>query len=119
MLNPGRTWSSVARAVHQEAPAPFRASAAKAVERAKIAASHMAIRAGVSISSAQAPMTASPRAATQALATSSNDGAAMVVQARELLATIAGPLSYYGKLASEELGQPLVAPAKPVPVPRP
>jgi len=51
--------------------------------------------------------------ALQALATSSNDGAAMAAQSRELLASIAGPLSYYGKLASEELGVPLVAPPKP------
>jgi len=45
----------------------------------------------------------------------SPDGAAMTAQSRELLASIAGPLTYYGKLASEELGQPLVAPARPAP----
>ncbi|ABM96248.1 lytic transglycosylase domain-containing protein [Methylibium petroleiphilum] len=54
--------------------------------------------------------------ALQALAGSSQDGVALGAQARELLASIASPLHFYGKLAMEDLGQPLVLPAAPAPL---
>ena len=57
--------------------------------------------------------------ALQALATDSQDGAAMVAEARELLSAVAGPLphrdGFYGKLALEELKQPLRLPPRPQP----
>lgn len=37
-------------------------------------------------------------------------------QARELLASIASPLHFYGKLAAEELGRPLMLPPPPAPL---
>ena len=37
-------------------------------------------------------------------------------QARELLASIASPLHFYGKLAAEELGRPLMLPPAPAPL---
>lgn len=52
----------------------------------------------------------------QALAASSQDGDGMQALARELLGGIAGPLSFYGKLAAEELGEPVVLPGKPAPL---
>ena len=51
--------------------------------------------------------------ALQALSTDSQDGAALVAQSRELLRGIGSPLHFYGKLALEDLGQPLVLPARP------
>jgi soluble lytic murein transglycosylase len=53
--------------------------------------------------------------ALQALAASSQDGAAMAAEARELLAAVASPLHFYGKLAAEELGRPLAFPPRPLP----
>ncbi|WP_428420333.1 transglycosylase SLT domain-containing protein [Methylibium sp.] len=50
-----------------------------------------------------------------ALAGSSQEGGTLSAQAHELLASIANPLHFYGKLATEELGQPLVLPARPAP----
>jgi len=50
-----------------------------------------------------------------ALATSSEDGDGMRALGRELLEGIAGQVHFYGKLAAEELGQPIAAPAKPAP----
>ena len=52
----------------------------------------------------------------QALATSSQDGAALKSSSRELLQSIAGQLSFYGELAAEELGQPQAAPPRPLPL---
>jgi len=54
--------------------------------------------------------------ALQALATSSQDAEAMRELARELLAGIAGRMHFYGKLAAEDLGQPVTLPAKPAPL---
>ncbi|RZU02176.1 lytic transglycosylase domain-containing protein [Rivibacter subsaxonicus] len=54
--------------------------------------------------------------ALQALSADSQDSAALVAQSRELLKSIASPLHFYGKLALEDLGQPLTLPARP-PVP--
>ena len=51
--------------------------------------------------------------ALRALAEDSQDGAALIAESRELLASIANPLHFYGKLASEDLGQPLVLPPAP------
>jgi soluble lytic murein transglycosylase len=51
--------------------------------------------------------------ALQALAAGSQEGAALTAESRELLASIASPLHFYGKLAMEELGRPLVLPAAP------
>jgi soluble lytic murein transglycosylase len=52
----------------------------------------------------------------QALAKESQDGEAMRASSRELLASIAGQLNFYGELAAEDLGQPLSLPAKPLPL---
>lgn len=54
--------------------------------------------------------------ALKALAEASEDAAGLREQARELLASIASPLHYYGKLATEDLGRPLVLPARPTPL---
>jgi soluble lytic murein transglycosylase len=54
--------------------------------------------------------------ALQALAPDSQDGEGMTAQAKALLASIAGPLHFYGKLAAEDLGQPLQLPPKPAPL---
>ncbi|HSV70182.1 MAG TPA: transglycosylase SLT domain-containing protein [Methylibium sp.] len=54
--------------------------------------------------------------ALQALAADSQDGAGMVAQAKALLASIASPLHFYGKLAAEDLGQPLPLPPRPAPL---
>ncbi len=54
--------------------------------------------------------------ALQALAPDSQDGEGMAAQARALLASIASPLHFYGKLAAEDLGQPLRLPPKPAPL---
>jgi soluble lytic murein transglycosylase len=51
-----------------------------------------------------------------AVAKNSEDGEALRATSRELLAGIAGQLSFYGQLAAEDLGQPLVLPPKPVPL---
>ncbi len=50
-----------------------------------------------------------------ALAASSQDSDALRAESRELMASIASPLHFYGKLATEELGQPLLLPAPPAP----
>ena len=52
----------------------------------------------------------------QAVAKGSEDGNALRASSRELLATIAGQLSFYGELAAEDLGQPFTLPAKPAPL---
>ena len=54
--------------------------------------------------------------ALQALAKDSQDGDALGALAVELLTGIAGPLHFYGQLASEELGLPFVLPARPEPL---
>ncbi len=51
--------------------------------------------------------------ALQALAPDSQDGAALKDEADTLLASIAGPLHFYGRLAAEQLGQPLALPPPP------
>jgi soluble lytic murein transglycosylase len=48
-----------------------------------------------------------------ALAPEGAEGDAARTAARERLASIAGPLSFYGALAAEDLGQPLALPPKP------
>jgi soluble lytic murein transglycosylase len=48
-----------------------------------------------------------------ALAVDSQDGDAMRGLARELLASIAGQVHFYGKLATEELGDPITLPGQP------
>ena len=53
--------------------------------------------------------------ALRALAVTSSEGAAQRAQALGLLRSLAGPLSFYGKLAAEELGQPMALPAPPPP----
>ncbi|MDQ2735558.1 MAG: lytic transglycosylase domain-containing protein [Pseudomonadota bacterium] len=52
----------------------------------------------------------------QVLAKESQDGEALRASSRELLASIAGQLNFYGELAAEDLGQPLSLPAKPLPL---
>ena len=52
----------------------------------------------------------------QALAKESEDGEALRASGRELLASIAGKLNFYGELAADDLGQPLSLPPKPVPL---
>ncbi|HUG25007.1 lytic transglycosylase domain-containing protein [Piscinibacter sp.] len=52
----------------------------------------------------------------QALADDSQDADGMRAQARELLASIAGPLDFYGALAAESLGRPLTLPPRPQPL---
>jgi soluble lytic murein transglycosylase len=54
--------------------------------------------------------------ALQAVAEDSEDGEALRSSSRELLAGIAGQMNFYGELAAEELGQPLVLPPKPTPL---
>jgi soluble lytic murein transglycosylase len=54
--------------------------------------------------------------ALKALARDSQDGEALREQARTLLEGIASPLHFYGKLAAEELGQPLAFPPRPAPL---
>ncbi len=54
--------------------------------------------------------------ALQVVARDSQDGEALLATSRELQASIAGQLSYYGALAAEELGQPLALPARPTPI---
>ncbi|HEU4457878.1 MAG TPA: transglycosylase SLT domain-containing protein [Methylibium sp.] len=53
--------------------------------------------------------------ALKALAVDSQDGAALTQQSRDLLGSIAGPLSYYGKLAAEDLGIAVAVPPRPTP----
>ncbi len=50
-----------------------------------------------------------------ALASSSQDGDALLATGRELLAGIAGQLNFYGQLAAEDLGQPQALPPRPAP----
>ena len=51
-----------------------------------------------------------------ALASSSQDGDALRATGHELLARIAGQLSFYGQLAAEDLGQPQALPPRPAPL---
>ena len=51
-----------------------------------------------------------------ALAPDSQDGVALRAQARTLLAGIAGQMSFYGALAADALGQPIVFPPRPQPL---
>ena len=50
------------------------------------------------------------------LAPDSQDGAGLAEQAHALLASIASPLHFYGKLAAEDLGEPLRLPPAPAPL---
>ena len=49
----------------------------------------------------------------QALAKDSQDGEGLLASSRELLASIADQLSFYGALAAEDLGQPQALPPRP------
>lgn len=51
--------------------------------------------------------------ALQALAADSQDAAAMKEESRALMRQVASPLHFYGKLALESLGEPIVPPARP------
>ncbi len=51
-----------------------------------------------------------------ALVKNSQEGEAMRSLSRELLASIAGQLGFYGQLAAEDLGQPRAWPARPAPL---
>ncbi len=50
----------------------------------------------------------------QAMARDSQDGPGLGEQSRALMGSIAGQLNFYGQLAAEHLGQPLVMPPKPL-----
>jgi soluble lytic murein transglycosylase len=52
----------------------------------------------------------------QAVAKDSEDGEAMRAASRELLASIAGQMNFYGELAAEDLGQPFALAPSPVPL---
>jgi len=52
----------------------------------------------------------------QALARDSQEGETLVATSRELLASIASQLGYYGELAADELGQAPTLPARPAPL---
>ena len=54
--------------------------------------------------------------ALNALAGDAADGEALRTQSREMLASIAGGLNFYGALAAEQLGQPLTLPPRPLPL---
>ncbi|MCW7539310.1 lytic transglycosylase domain-containing protein [Aquabacterium sp. A7-Y] len=54
--------------------------------------------------------------ALQALARDSQDGEKLRSEASELLASIAGQHHFYGALATEDLGRPLMLPARPAPL---
>jgi soluble lytic murein transglycosylase len=54
--------------------------------------------------------------ALRALAASSSEGAAQRAHALELLRSLAGQMSFYGKLAAEDLGQPIALPPPPPPL---
>jgi soluble lytic murein transglycosylase len=54
--------------------------------------------------------------ALKAMAKDSSDPAGMRAQADEMMGSIALQLSFYGALASEELGRPITVPTKPLPV---
>ncbi|WP_374685063.1 lytic transglycosylase domain-containing protein [Rhizobacter sp. J219] len=54
--------------------------------------------------------------ALQAIAKDSSNPQAMNEQSQEMLATIAGQLSFYGALAAEELGRPITLPEPPAPL---
>jgi len=51
----------------------------------------------------------------QAVSRDSQEGEALVATSRELLASIAGQLGYYGALAADDLGQTQTLPARPTP----
>jgi soluble lytic murein transglycosylase len=52
----------------------------------------------------------------QALARDSQDGESLLATSRELLASISSPLSYYGALAADDLGQVHALPPRPAPL---
>ena len=52
----------------------------------------------------------------QALARDSQEGESLLATSRDLLGSIASPLSYYGALAAEELGQTPALPPRPAPL---
>jgi soluble lytic murein transglycosylase len=52
----------------------------------------------------------------QAMAVDSQDADGMRQLGRELMGSIAGQLHFYGKLAAEDLGQPIFLPEKPAPL---
>lgn len=54
--------------------------------------------------------------ALHALAPDSSEPQAMAAQSREMLDTLAGQLHFYGALAAEDLGRPVVLPPAPAPV---
>ena len=54
--------------------------------------------------------------ALHALAKNSQDGESLRTTSRELLASIAQQLNFYGQLAAEDLGQPQTLPPKPAPL---
>jgi len=54
--------------------------------------------------------------ALRSLAAGTTDETGLVGQSNKLLESIASPLHFYGKLASEELGRPLRLPARPAPL---
>ena len=54
--------------------------------------------------------------ALRALAVDSQDAESLRAQSREMLSSIAGQLHFYGWLAAENLGQPLVLPPRPLPL---
>lgn len=54
--------------------------------------------------------------ALKALAPDSSDPAALATQSREMLQSIAGPFTFYGTLAAEDLGQPIPVPPRPAPL---
>jgi soluble lytic murein transglycosylase len=54
--------------------------------------------------------------ALRALAADSQDADALRAQSREMLASIAGQLNFYGWLAAESIGQPVVLPPRPQPL---
>jgi soluble lytic murein transglycosylase len=54
--------------------------------------------------------------ALQAMAKDSQEGEALRAASRELLASIARQLNFYGQLAAEDLGQPQTLPPKPAPL---
>jgi soluble lytic murein transglycosylase len=54
--------------------------------------------------------------ALRSLAVGNTDEAGLAAQSNQLLESIASPLHFYGKLASEELGRPLRLPPRPAPL---
>jgi soluble lytic murein transglycosylase len=54
--------------------------------------------------------------ALKALAPDGPDGAKLRAEGHELLMSLSGQMSFYGKLAAEDLGEPIALPARPVPL---